>query len=467
MQEKIRNAELVIPRQRKLRQEETHHSGTVIHWGERDPDSPGFRVAITCYHCRHKSFTYIHNTKRLSWTGLCHNCVRSGTRHHGEHRTLNSDQQLSTGSIVHWLERYSIPVNGPERVRSYVPVTCGKCMVKRPVIQSSISEHFSGYHRKCNKKHINDLTLASGSIIHWSKREQGSVPVTCGRCGRTRKHGTNDIGITFTGYHHGCALGTRVRDEEHISGARVLWSKREVQRLNGKATVPLNKVKVPFICKECRAHSLIWPHQIGPKWSGLCEGCRCRRGSPRRFSADVELWTGSRILYSRRQGDRVPVICGLPSCGAEHLLHRKQMTGHRGKGFTGFCQTHTRREVILALQAQAYNGDKQIVGGPSRRGRGRTPKPLAVKQAELERRKIEFEDKVRQLGRRLFQRQITRAVVADEYANARGEIPEESTIGKWVRDFYGKGISVPDAVSRILAGSRINTEFLRENKSPI
>jgi hypothetical protein len=111
------------------------------------------------------------------------------------------------------------------------------------------------------------------------------------------------------------------------------------------------------------------------------------------------------------------------------------------------------------------NGGGQKNGLQKKRGRGRIPTPPEVKRAELERRRADFEHKIRALGERLNQHEITRAIIANEYADDRGEIPEDSTVGKWVREFYGEGVSVPAAVNQILNGSRINTGFVRENNS--
>jgi hypothetical protein len=117
------------------------------------------------------------------------------------------------------------------------------------------------------------------------------------------------------------------------------------------------------------------------------------------------------------------------------------------------------------MLARQINNSSQKDEATEKRGRGRAPKPPEVKQAEIERRKAKFEDKVRELGTRLSRHEITRAIIADEYADDRGDIPEESTVGKWVREFYGKGVSVPAAVNQILDRGRINTAFNRENKS--
>jgi hypothetical protein len=76
--------------------DETLPSGSIIHWGERDPQSPN-RAPVTCRVCGNKRMTTIQ--KRKGWTGICF-------EHRGaaslleiiETATLNSNGQKNGGA---------------------------------------------------------------------------------------------------------------------------------------------------------------------------------------------------------------------------------------------------------------------------------------------------------------------------------------------------------------------------------
>lgn len=185
------------------------------------------------------------------------------------------------------------------------------------------------------------------------------------------------------------------------------------------------------------------------------------------YSLGKDEQDGILALYERCSIPDDPCVGPIAKGTADWYLWLRR--AGRDDEVSGICWEHSRDPVALSerVAAKSQSGDGQKNEGAEKRGRGRTPKSPEVKQAELTRRKAEFEDKIRELGRRLEPYEITRAIIADEYASDDGEIPDDSTVSKWVLEFYGKGVSVPAAVNRILAGSRINIDFERENKSPI
>jgi hypothetical protein len=278
-----------------------------------------------------------------------------------------------------------------------------------------------------------------------------------------------------------------VRQRRHASGAIFLLGIPDPE----KPASP----RAQFICanfvnnKGCPlpdGKSYYWVSTLyDPKWHGFCRACAKvwlrNQGRP---TTDPILYGWpetpggppglplAQILYSQEGVRGVPVKY-LGGCRCAHTVFmtrrsvKTQVLLHRNgqKEFSKRCRGCFFNPEALLEQAQNSNGQNNEVA--EKRGRGRAPKPPEVKQAEIERRKAEFEAKVRELGKRLPQHEITRAIIADEYANDDGEIPEDSTVGKWVREFYGSGVSVPAAVGRILNGTCINTDFVRENNSPI
>jgi hypothetical protein len=77
------------PKKTLKRGDDTHESWgwTVVHWDERDPESPHWRVMITCHHCGHDSFVPKTSIRQSSWNGYCSDCVeRFGIP--GKRRTL-------------------------------------------------------------------------------------------------------------------------------------------------------------------------------------------------------------------------------------------------------------------------------------------------------------------------------------------------------------------------------------------
>ncbi len=91
----------------------------------------------------------------------------------------------------------------------------------------------------------------------------------------------------------------RLQDQTLESGSVVYWSRRDGDL-------------VPVRCGQCqqeRIHNFF--KNKHKDFSGICR--ECATGEMRQ---DHQLENGSRVLWSQRQGQRVPVRCGI--CGTEH-----------------------------------------------------------------------------------------------------------------------------------------------------
>jgi len=137
---------IAIPKTRLRRsQDETHATtGTIIHWGERDPANRWERVAITCHQCRRKSFTHTQSIKHVRWSGLCRECIEL----RGSPRKLIHDEHFENGTIIHYGEP------DPKAPDKRVMVTCEECKEKRSMTRVAASrlKHDGGsWHcRKCH-----------------------------------------------------------------------------------------------------------------------------------------------------------------------------------------------------------------------------------------------------------------------------------------------------------------------------
>lgn len=376
------------------------------------------------------------------------------------------DKTLPSGPVIHWPELYAERRHHKNRefTQRFVPVTCGGCLKKRPIrIEYVRQSTYDGRCPKCRrKKYSGDITLHTGSVVHADEMQGSHVPVTCARCVELGNPNPKQLACRsllsrpdYTGYCFNCAHGERTGDEMHLSGAIIHWSERE-------SGVPKRMAKIAFTCCGCKQKGFTDAKTLlKENWAGLCSECRSRRGSHNRKSYEGERPLG-RVLNERHPEDvnKIGVQCKL--CGQINFFTKKMIYD---PDFLGCCRTHGRLEIAMALQNVIETGNGQKNGGAEKRKRGRTPKPPEVKKAELQQRRVEFENKVRELGTSLPQHEITRSVIAGEYASDDGEIPDDSTITKWVQEFYGKEFSVPAAVNQILARSRINTDSSRENKS--
>jgi hypothetical protein len=133
---------------RKRSQDETHVTGTIIHWGERDPADPHNRVLITCHRCRGKSFTHTQSIKHVRWSGLCGECIEE----RGSPRKFTHDEQFDGGTIIHWGEP------DPAAPSTRLMATCGQCRHKRSITRvtaSTLKRHNGAW--RCRRCHNDSL----------------------------------------------------------------------------------------------------------------------------------------------------------------------------------------------------------------------------------------------------------------------------------------------------------------------
>lgn len=245
---------------------------------------------------------------------------------------------------------------------------------------------------------------------------------------------------------------TRHGDLPHHSGSVAHWDERDKENPHWYLLVT---------CFNCGHDKFVHKQTLlNPSWHGLCPDCLKQHGSLTRRIGDEVTPSGAIIHWDERDPNdsgRALVTC------SKCRINKEMMVVSSGNKKTSkfYCKTCRRDEGSARLNA-LWGAAK---GNVEKRGRGRIPKPPEVKKTEIDRRKAEFENKVRLLGEKYEPHEIIRSVIADEYADENGEIPDDSTVSKWVLEFYGRGVSVPAAVRQILAGSRVNTDFDRENKS--
>lgn len=281
------------------------------------------------------------------------------------------------GSIVHWPEIYN--VLSPSRW--FVPVTCGWCEQRHQVKILNKSGHlttdvlrdsrngteYTGLCPLCAVRLKGpDRLYPDGSklfLYEYDKSCQG-LPYICGKCEERQffKCSKDEVlgGFTATYACESCAH--IVGDVRHENGALIHWARR--------VRTGENWGQVPFDCRRCGREDYAAARSgFATKWMGLCSVCRDELGSPKKIKVaddDPPLWTGSRIL--RREGLYMDILCGLPGCGKEHRVHWQTT---RRDGYTGYCPTHKRREIALALQSIATRSSKQRNGIEEKRRRGR------------------------------------------------------------------------------------------------
>jgi hypothetical protein len=93
-----------------------HTTGTEIFFDEREPGNYQ-KVAARCHGCGEKKFVWIHELRRETWSGLCHDCIKQRR----PYNRLDEDLTLPSGSIIHLGAMVT-----QDKWRT-VPVTCGAC----------------------------------------------------------------------------------------------------------------------------------------------------------------------------------------------------------------------------------------------------------------------------------------------------------------------------------------------------
>lgn len=230
-------------------------------------------------------------------------------------------------SIVHWPELFINRVHYDSRteLETYVPVTCGRCGVKRPTrvvrglsayllsadsLSSRKGKVFTGLCRVCinlsrDYAHKNDKAadekLPSGSIIHWTERERSrGVPVTCGGCGKKRFM-LSPTREARTGLCIPCGRRRHTSDKQLASGSIVHWAERD----------PDNSRRTMITCGGCGLKRFACPTKTGLCWS-------CHRSASRVKVEDEKLPSNSIIHWGERNPSnrkRAMITCG--GCGVK------------------------------------------------------------------------------------------------------------------------------------------------------
>jgi hypothetical protein len=225
-------------------------SGSVIHWGQRDPTNRN-RVVVTCCKCKQARMTTIQ--RKPSWTGACRGCRKYGRK--------AQDERLPSGSIIHWGQR---DPNNYMRVM----VTCGACHRKQMKLVQ-FRPRWTGKCKHCVFRRQDEQQLLSGSIIHWGERDPNDarlVMVTCGRCKQKRltTPGRGKMLQKWSGFCLKCTAAPRrySSDETLPSGSIIHWGARN-EGEDGRVPVTC------FICKQTRMTTLPPGHRR-QAWTGFC-----------------------------------------------------------------------------------------------------------------------------------------------------------------------------------------------------
>ncbi len=246
---------------RKRTDDETHRSGTIIRWAERDP-SRMQRVAITCHHCGEKKFAWSYVIKKPVWSGLCSDCVRQ----RGVHNKRDNDERLPSGTIIHWAERD--PLN---QARCYV--TCGKCG-KRRLTSPPKGERKKGRTLYCiacaRGTRTDDVEHKTGTIIHWGDRDPNDrhkVKVTCYQCKKRSFIWDRHVGSPkWSGLCSGCHDDRRhlrkLNEDEKLEpwGSIIHWGERDSS----------SERRAMVTCGQC-GEKRMTTIKRSPEWSGYCQ----------------------------------------------------------------------------------------------------------------------------------------------------------------------------------------------------
>lgn len=156
----------------KRRGDETHRSGTVIHWSVRPPDDP-WHISITCHRCGEDSFIRAHTIRDDRWNGLCSACVKRFGMPHPRKRY--EDQPFPSGSVVLWSRRDECRRDG-QLVEVWV--RCGICGGENLFHRSSVkTDDFEGYcpgqHSRAEIVRMFQARAQNGSAGAVEKRRRG------------------------------------------------------------------------------------------------------------------------------------------------------------------------------------------------------------------------------------------------------------------------------------------------------
>lgn len=149
-------------------------TGSVIYWSQQRRDgkySSGrirWRVPVRCGQCGQMREVDRGAVAGKDHTGLCPSCG-NGPR--------TEDEELASGSVIYWSQRFEGGRDTGNRVLWRVPVRCGMCGQVRVVSASRARQSgFTGLCLACANTSTSqarmvteDEELASGSVVYWSQ----------------------------------------------------------------------------------------------------------------------------------------------------------------------------------------------------------------------------------------------------------------------------------------------------------
>lgn len=269
------------------------------------------------------------------------------------------DERLDNGSIIHWTER----------VGDIVLVTCGGAHIpplKRlvPVKKAKDKKRFTGICKGCAKKFFHDETLEkTGSVIMWGKRNPENpvqVMVKCGKGGELHflYPPSHQDRRGYSGYCPKHSKGKYSGIQNHHSGAIIDWDRREPNRPDKVAYKCAGWCGLWKYCESRSAHN--------PKWSGLCQECRKRRGSPRKHTRDVELKSGVVLHFGQPDPNdprRMMVTC---ICGSDwSALRDTVIDSYLDESWDGYCHERKLHNSRLRLLTQKEKQQGTLEGASS------------------------------------------------------------------------------------------------------
>ncbi len=205
-------------------------------------------------------------------------------------------------------------------------VTCGHCGQIRSVTIPRGSK-WTGLCLKCVKLRNQDEVLSTGSIVHWHERDPDSnkrAMVTCGKCMQKRMTTLqlHKDRRRFTGFCFQCAHAVRTSDEHLSTGSIIHWGQRD----------PSNCMRVTVTCGRCKQKRMTTPQLSKEDWSGFCLRCVGIE-----LCDDEHLSTGSIIHWGQRDPEDVKRM--LVTCGRCQQQRWTTPTPGKGKAkWLGFCQ---------------------------------------------------------------------------------------------------------------------------------
>lgn len=182
---------------------------------------------------------------------------------------------------------------------SYGWVTCPDCpKPEERFLPLPHGKKWSEYTGRCvgcaHRKYdfpMEDDTLPNGSVVHWSKRSKGNVPVS-GACGHDHlADAYQALASGFTGLCAECYHRGRKRTGDEPIG-------KEGSILHYDIPDPADPNKRAVTCGRCEKTWYATPQfgEENKKWSGLCPECK-----PRKYTGERTLPKGTKALFDKRK----------------------------------------------------------------------------------------------------------------------------------------------------------------------